>query len=166
MATPAKRTRRERKNKQSLIGSMEEDFKDIEENFATDFTKSPKEIAKAPNHNVSPDKIGETSSADLQAIQIEYEKKLKAMEEEISHLKTTSAPLTANEKKLLSAIRSETILQETEQPIIGRSRLKKEYKINERYLGDAVEGLIQKNVIKRKYVNYSGKVKTSQWEIL
>lgn len=178
---------------------MQEDFKDIEENFATDFTKKPenesknsvksiiaktKEMGININDRYDPlkesnsrpepvsttqtevDKVGEVSNADLQAIQAEYEKKLKAIQKENDRLRASSSGLTKNEEKILSAIKSEILIQKADKPVIGRAKFKKEYKVNERYLGDAIEGLIQKKVVKREYVNYSAKIKTSQWEIL
>lgn len=104
------------------------------------------------------------TTSDVQAIQLEYEKKLRDLE---SKLKKEEGPrLSKNEQKLLNAIRSEKLIQENEKPTIGRSRLLNVYKIGPKYLDTAIEGLITKNIIKREEVNYSAKIKTYSWEIL
>ena len=45
--------------------------------------------------------------------------------------------LKKNESKLLSALKSEILIQKTESPLVGRTKLKKVYNINEKYLDDS-----------------------------
>lgn len=111
------------------------------------------------------------NQSDLQLIKFEYEKKLAALESEVVTLReqrkqVEGEKLTTNEERLLNAIRSEKILQKKNNPVIGRSKLQNTYKINNRYFDDAIKGLVNKNIIERKQVNYTAKIKTYEWVIL
>ena len=128
---------------------------------------TPPNKAKAPKEEESPkDTVGKPSSADLEAIKIQYEEKLQALKEENKRLKSGDTTLSKHEEKLLSAIKSEKLNQSTNAPIIGRRMLSEEYKIGRKYLDEAIKGLIEKKLIRIKYVNYTSKIKTSEWEIL
>ncbi len=151
--------RRHRKNRISYINEIAEDFKEIEENFQTDF------VAEKPT-NKEKNEIPTISLSDIQAVQIEYEKKLKELERENENLKAGRREFKANEKRLINAIRSESILQGKESPVIGRTRLKKEYNINSKYLDLAIEALLEMKVIERKEVPYSQNIQTYEWKIL
>ena len=154
----AQRERRKRK-RTSYLSDIEGDFQDIEDNFATDFTReNPK--------TVHPKKSKAPSDQSLEVIKETYEKKLKALEEENKLLKESRESLTKNENKILSAIRSEKLIQKKERPIIGRTKFLRSYGLNSKFLDDAIKGLIQKEIVKREFVNYSPNIKTSQWEIL
>lgn len=74
--------------------------------------------------------------------------------------------ITANENKVLAAIRSEILIQDTSNPQIGRNKLLKKYGINARYLDESILGLETKGLIRRTAVNYSPKIKTFKWEVL
>jgi hypothetical protein len=108
----------------------------------------------------------EVGTSDIQTIQLEFEKKLKVLEQENQRLKSEVSGLSKNEEKLLVAIKSEMINQSKDEPIIGRSTLLKKYKINSRYFDDAINGLISKSLIKRNPVKYSSKIRTYSWKIL
>lgn len=105
-------------------------------------------------------------TSDIQAIQLEFEKKLKALEDENQRLKSETSNLSKNEEKLLNAVRSEILNQSSNEPIIGRSKLLKDYKINSRYFDDAINGLISKGLIERNPVKYSSKITTYSWKVL
>ena len=71
--------------------------------------------------------------------------------------------LTKNEKKIITAIKSEMIEQETDKPIISTSMLRKKYRVSAKYQGESVKALTDKNIIKREKTSYSGQVKTYRW---
>lgn len=106
------------------------------------------------------------SQSDVQAIQFKYENKLKILEEENQRLKNDITPLSKNEEKLLSAIRSERINQSVEEPIIGRSMLIRKYKMNSKYLDDSIKGLEERKILERREVPYSAKIMTNSWKLL
>lgn len=116
------------------------------------------------------DKLVEISTSptqsDLLSLQKQYERKIKALELQVAQSLSVSGTLSKNEEKLLNAIRSEKMLQKVEEPIIGRSRLIKEYKINTKYLDTAISGLEIKGIILRTAVKYSAKIMTNSWKIL
>lgn len=151
--------RRQRKKRISYIDEISEDFKEIEENFQTDF------VMEKPINNEKTE-IPKISQSDIQAVQLEYEKKLKELKRENANLKAGKREFKANEKRLINAIRSESILQGKEKPVIGRTRLKKEYNINSKYLDLAIEALLEMKVIERKEVSYSQNIQTYEWKIL
>ena len=105
-------------------------------------------------------------NVDIEIIKKKYEDVIKKLESENKKLKRSDSRLTKNEEKLIAAIRSEIINQDTETPIIGRRLLIEEYNIGRKYLDEAIKGLISKGLIKRKYVKFTANVKTSSWEII
>lgn len=157
--------RRKRKTKTSFLGDIQEDFQEIEENFQTDFTmmKNQKDLQETILQN---DSLATTSPSDLQALQLSYERKFEELKKENQLLKLGRKELSANEKRILNAIRSEAILQKKDNPIIGRTKLKKEYGINSKYLDSAISGLIQQNIIKRTKISFTKKIITYEWMIL
>ena len=136
----------------------------------TEEVKIPQEITSSKSTeeelDAKDDRLGKVISADIEAVRLEYQGKLEALEEENKKLKQVDRKLNKNEEKLLAAIKSEMANQATQKPIIGRKALIEEYKIGPKYLGDAIKGLLSKKIISKKYVNYTQKIKTSQWEVL
>ena len=106
------------------------------------------------------------SQVDLQAIQIEYENKIKVLELQVEFAKLKSKSLTKNEEKLLNAIRSEVINQECDVPIMTRSYIGKNYGINEKYLGDSIKSLSKKGLIERSPAKTQNNQSTFSWKIL
>ena len=136
----------------------------------TEEVKIPQEITSSKSTeeelDAKDDRLGKVISADIEAVRLEYQGKLEALEEENKKLKQVERKLNKNEEKLLAAIKSEMANQATQKPIIGRKALIEEYKIGPKYLGDAIKGLLSKKIISKKYVNYTQKIKTSQLEVL
>lgn len=106
------------------------------------------------------------SQADIQAVQLDYENKLKILEEENQRLKSGSAPLSKNEKKFLAAIGSERLAQDTDWPRISSNKFRKEYKVHPAYFAKSLLALTNSGMIERKESTYSGNVKTYQYSIL
>ncbi|MCJ8277208.1 MAG: hypothetical protein MJK18_10240 [Bdellovibrionales bacterium] len=73
--------------------------------------------------------------------------------------------LTANEIKLLEAIESEKIAENENIPAMSTNYICSKYKINHKYLGDAIKGLIEKGLIKRHPATFRGQ-KSFAWEVL
>lgn len=97
---------------------------------------------------------------------VDYEEKIKELEKQIFESSLTYKPLNKNEEKLLSAIKSEIINQDTDEPVIGRSMLLKKYKVNSKYLDDSIKGLEARSLIKRTKVPYTSKIMTNSWKLL
>lgn len=99
---------------------------------------------------------------ELKNLKVELEK----AKEKIQALELTSSPLTKNEEKIIAAIRSEKIKQNTEEPQISSRTFRKEYKVSSDYYRPSIESLIQKKIIERVETKYAGTVKTYRWKIL
>lgn len=155
--------RRQRKNKTSFLNDIQEDFQEIEDNFQTNFTE---ENIAQPKVNVEVDMVTSTNTDDLQALQLSYEKKLEVLRIENERLKAGKREFTINERRLINAIKAEVIIQKRNDPIIGRSKLKKEYGINSKYLDSAITGLINQSIIERKLIKFTQKINTFQWKLL
>tara|TARA_Y100000590_G_scaffold465025_1_gene636061 strand:+ start:5545 stop:6003 length:459 start_codon:yes stop_codon:yes gene_type:complete len=100
------------------------------------------------------------------SIQVELEKKLKALEAENKKLRSKRLSLTKNEEKVLSAIRSEEVFQENEWPLISTNILRKKYKVHPAYFSKSIDSLLSNGFIDRKEATYSGKIKTYRYKIL
>jgi hypothetical protein len=106
-----------------------------------------------------------SSVSDIQAIQLAYEKKIEILEKEVEAERARKVPLGRNEEKLLSAIRSESLAQLTDQPIMSRPYLRLNYGMNEKYLGDAIKDLVRKKIILRSPAKSNGQSSFS-WKLL
>jgi hypothetical protein len=95
----------------------------------------------------------------------ELKKELQKLQEENRLLKRGNI-LTKNEKKIIAAIRSEAIEQEVEKPIISTTMLRKKHRVSAKYQRESIEELLEKNLIKREKVPYSGQVKTYRWTLI
>jgi hypothetical protein len=186
------RKRRERKNRSSIIDTLEDDFKDIETNFkeSNEFSRPrsviPDEVAesralevkgKAPvKADEKNDVVAPPTLSDLQVMdersrgkdkEIEVLKaQLRAKDEVIDRVSKGQAPLSKNMTKILAAIRSEIVIQETNRPVISSTRLRKHYKVHPNFFGDSVSYLINNGYISREETPYSGKVSTYKYWLL
>jgi hypothetical protein len=106
------------------------------------------------------------SQADIQAVQLEYRKKLESLEEENEKLRNERSSFSKNEVKLLNAIRIEGISQNTDWPIVSTNKLRKEYKVHPAYFSKSLSSLAALGMIKRKETAFSGKVITYKYKIL
>jgi hypothetical protein len=105
------------------------------------------------------------SLSDIQAIQFDYEAKIELLKKEVESAKARKAPLSRNEEKLLSAIRSESLVQSTDQPVMSRPYLRLNYAMNEKYLGGAIKDLVRKKIILRTPAKKNGQ-STFSWKLL
>lgn len=132
----------------------------VKKNIRNDEQKSIEPEIKS-NHNSAT--TLEKNQSEIEKIKLE--KELKKLREENKLLKLKNGSLKKNEEKLLAAIKSEQLNQNTKNPIISRRVLSEQYGIGRKYLDLAINGLLQKEIIKREYVNYTAKIKTSRWSI-
>lgn len=112
------------------------------------------------------DEIVSLSKNTLEEIKIDYERKISLLEKKVKIAESQDKPLSKNEEKLLSAIRSERINQSVDEPIIGRGMLIRKYKMNSKYLDDSIKSLEERKAIERRKVPYSAKVMTYSWKLL
>ena len=91
---------------------------------------------------------------------------LKEAQKEIKKLKTTSSPFTKNEDKIMSAIKSESINQKTDWPIISYNKFRKVYKVSSSYYRPSINSLLDKGSIDKQEAVFSGDVKTYRWKVL
>lgn len=109
----------------------------------------------------------EQNEVELKNREIEiYKKKIEELEGKLLLKRSKNGHNTANEIKVLNAIRSEVLIQNRENPVISRNMFIKKYNINVKYFDNAVEQLILKNQIEKIEVKYSIKVITFAWRIL
>lgn len=112
------------------------------------------------------EKTKEVSSSDKELEKVRAELlRLKKEKEGSSKLGRKANPV-AQEEKVLSAIKSEMIRQETREPVVQKRLFRKEYKVHPTTLNSTIERLVQKGVIKETIVSYAGKVKTFKYLIL
>lgn len=121
-----------------------------------------KKKSTKPKVTTNKDVVADITSSDIQSLQLQHEKELDKLKEQLA----SAVKPTINEEKILSAIKSEKLIQETNTPIISRNLLMRQYNLRPKYLDKSIQGLIQKGVIKRTFVKYSSTQNTSQWEIL
>lgn len=96
-------------------------------------------------------------------------KQIKKLEEENANLKLQqelNVPLNAHEKKIINAIKVESIAQKKDEPILSATKLKGHYKVHRSHYRKAVDSLLEKEMISIKKVTYSGEVTTFAWKIL
>jgi hypothetical protein len=97
-------------------------------------------------------KIEESINEDIEIQTLKLE--LDQIKAELAVTKS-SGNLSANEKKIISAIRSEALAQAIKKPIITRSMFKKTYKVSSRYLDPSIKNLISRGDIVRNQKAYT-----------
>jgi hypothetical protein len=97
----------------------------------------------------------ERSSSENQSLREELDR-VKAQ----LALSQITGEYTANEKKIISAIKSEAINQSTDIPVITRSMFMKKYKVSSRFIDSSIKNLIAKKEINREERDYTKKIKT------
>jgi hypothetical protein len=122
---------------------------------------------KVRSYMSEPEILSESPTViDIQSIQLEFERKILALEIENKKLKSLNSRLSKNEEKLLNAIRSEILSQAIDSPIISRNFIGSKYNINEKYLGDAIKCLITKGLISRSPAKTDKNQSTFSWKLL
>jgi len=97
---------------------------------------------------------------------IELREKLNQAQIQIQELKKIDTSLTKNEEKVINAIRSESLNQNTETPLISYNKFRKIYKVSSSYYRPSIESLLSKNIITKEKSVFSGKVITYRWKII
>jgi hypothetical protein len=97
---------------------------------------------------------------------IELREKLNQAKIQIQELKKIDTSLTKNEEKVINAIRSESLNQNTETPLISYNKFRKLYKVSSSYYRPSIESLLRKNIITKEKSVFSGKVITYKWKII
>lgn len=110
--------------------------------------------------------LATTEQSNAQLIHLEYEKKIKLLEKKLILAESKNQNLNKNEQKLLNAIRSESILQKNDSPIMTRSYIGQTYGINEKYLGESIKGLLSKGLIERNPAKTSSNQSTFLWKVV
>lgn len=80
-------------------------------------------------------------------------------------IKIMKMGLTANQLKLIEAIEKEANETSTEIPPMSTTYICSKYGINQKYLWDAINGLLEKGLIKRHPAKFKGQ-KSFAWEIV
>ena len=93
-------------------------------------------------------------------------KELEEAKKKIQTLESINAPLSKNEEKIISAIRSEAIEQNSDKPIISYNKFRKKYKVSSDYYRPSISGLLNKGLIEQEEAIFSGNVKTYRWKIV
>jgi len=93
-------------------------------------------------------------------------RELKEAREELKIIKESGTTLTKNEKKVLTAIRSEELIQGTKSPLISYNCFRKKHKVSSDYYRESIKSLLAKGMITQEESPYSGKVTTFRWTII
>lgn len=136
----------------------------IEDNNVVENILAPKSNTEKSvvNQDFSQDTVTEISNSDIQSLQLKHEEELNQLKEQLAKIEKP----TKNEEKILNAIKSERLKQNTQTPTIGRNLFMREYNLRPKYLDKSIQSLLQKSVIKRTFIKYSATQNTSKWEIL
>lgn len=105
---------------------------------------------------------GPDDKDEITNLKIELEK----AQNQIKKLRAKESALTKNEEKILSAIRSESLSQSDDMPVISYNKFRKVYKVSSSYYRPSVKSLIEKDLIKQEEATFSGNVKTYRWKII
>lgn len=97
---------------------------------------------------------------------LKLKRELEEAKKKIQTLESTNTPLSKNEEKIISAIRSEAIEQNTDEPIISYNKYRKKYKVSSDYYRPSIKGLLNKGLIEQEEATFSGNVKTYRWKIV
>jgi D-alanyl-D-alanine carboxypeptidase len=97
---------------------------------------------------------------------LKLKEELEKAKEKIQNLESLNTPLTKNEEKIVAAIRSESLNQKNNSPIISYNKFRKEYKVSSDYYRPSISNLLNKGIIKQEEALFSGNVKTFRWTIL
>lgn len=157
----------------SLLGAIS---KDVEVNLPPDALEYSKERAfdvepKALRASKVRKETRESSSRakELEEVRTEVQR-LKQENEELQKKGSSRLGRKANpeaqEEKVLSAIKSEMIKQDTREPIVQKRLFRKEYKVHPTTLNATIERLVEKGLIKETVVSYAGKIKTFKYLII
>ena len=100
----------------------------------------------------------ERPSSDSEDI-LALKKELDRVKAELA-LSQVTGDYSANEKKIISAIRSEVLNQNIETPVITRSMIIKTYRVSSRFIDPSIKSLIARGDIERKEKAYTSNIKT------
>lgn len=98
---------------------------------------------------------------DFQKLQ----KELLATQNELKKLKSQKSSFTKNEEKILNAIKSEALLQKTNEPQISSRVFRTTYKVSSDYFRKSIDSLIVSEAIERIETKFAGKVPTYRWKV-
>ena len=93
-------------------------------------------------------------------------KELDSARNEIEKLKKERVTFSKNENKILAAIRSEALKQETDTPQISSRDFRATYKTSSNYFRKSIDSLIESQSIERIETKFAGKVPTYRWKII
>jgi hypothetical protein len=164
---------------ESVIESSKADSNIVDKGFYLDEkeTEGFKETIELPLKEVIVLKEeAPLSQADIQAVQLEYEKKIKELKDENNKLRSVSntdpfeelvsRKLKNNMHRFIQAVFLESKIQETEWPVISTNKLRKLYKVTSDSFKDCLTFGIDGGWIIRKEISYSGDVKTWAYKTL
>lgn len=132
-----------------------------------------KKISEAPLTKITKDKSFDNvmdsisqnwtnqNDKDIQKLKNE----LLATQNELKKLKSQKSSFTKNEEKILNAIKSESLLQETNEPQISSRVFRTTYKVSSDYFRKSINSLIMSEAIERIETKFAGKVPTYRWKI-
>jgi D-alanyl-D-alanine carboxypeptidase len=72
---------------------------------------------------------------------LKLKEELEKAKEKIQNLESLNTPLTKNEEKIVAAIRSESLNQKNNSPIISYNKFRKEYKVSSDYYRPSISNL-------------------------
>ncbi len=129
-------------------------------------TKSYEKVIETVEVEARKDTAVTAPSLEKELSSIEQlKKKLEEANSKIKSLEDTKRPLAKNEEKLLNAIRTEAIKQDSDWPVISTNKIRKEYKVHPAYFAKSFEALRSMGVIDRKEASYSGNIKTYRYSL-
>lgn len=127
----------------------------------------PKKKKEDKSFNNVMESISSNWSSEVPTNEVKkLKEELERAKEKIQTLEMSSGNLTKNEEKIIAAIRSESLIQDTEMPSISYNRFRKTYKVSSDYYRPSINSLIKKGLIHQEVTTFSGNVKTFRWKVL
>jgi len=137
----------------------------LAQEYGQESTRKELEV-KGEEYSLSDESASGEVSLGVDQLKDIYEKEIAELRLSIAEIKKEKRPLNVNEVKLINAIRSETLNQDREDPIITRSMFLKKFKINSKYLDSSIRSICERGLVKKTQIPYTTNIMTNSWELI
>lgn len=166
-----------------IPGFISDDLTDTEDLFGDEFdfsSEKTKKISTKPSVDVKavskkakaikPKKESKSSLATEKRSSGDLMAQIEALKQENAELRgarpKVTHKFTANERKLLDAIKTEQSISPNQWATISSTKLRKVYKVHPNYFRASFDSLVALGLVERQEVSYSGDVITYKYRAL
>jgi predicted transcriptional regulator len=137
----------------------------VQSKTKTDLLRDVNKAESDSSFNDVMDSISQNWSYDSNKTVEELKKQLLIAQKEVKQLRNKEGKLTKNEEKIISAIKSESLKQNTSKPQISSRIFRTTYKVSSDYFRKSIDSLIVSGTIERIETKFAGKVSSYRWKI-